>query len=107
AGLVEHPIAIGDVETQVQVSEAPALAELELLEDRVGADAVARVVRIEAAIHRGDRACAAVGNGDADQLTPQAVAKLEAVAARAHQKVAIAFLIDRGLTVIEAAPLLV
>src|SRR5512141_1393876 len=80
-GLVGHRRALGDVEAEVEVAQAPAPAQLELLEDREDSGREALEVGVEVEVDGGEGVVGAVDDGDTDELAGVAVADLEGVAA--------------------------
>src|SRR5262249_61351708 len=55
ARFVAHRRAADHVEAEIEMAQAPAAAERDLLEDRIGARAQRRVLRGIEAVHRGQR----------------------------------------------------
>src|SRR5690606_25820960 len=107
ARLVLHRLALGDVEAKVKVIQRPAVAQLELLEDGIGADALVRNLRVVAAIHGRKGRFAAIDDRHSDQLVTSVVGELETLTAGGYQETPVARPIDRRLSIVELTPRLV
>src|SRR5438874_1355121 len=66
--LVRHRLATFDRQTEIEMIELPAPAQIELIQDRVHARAEAAECRVVVAVHGGERTVGAVDDRQADQL---------------------------------------
>src|SRR6188768_2056670 len=103
ASFVFHAAAAGDVETQIQIRELPFSADLQLLQDGIGADAQISLARIVTAVHRRQSVVTAIADGDADEGLVAVIAELERVTTRGNQEIAVAIFVDGRLTITQVS----